>query len=110
MLHISIPALKTFVSLVETQSYQTTGKMLYMSHSSIVRHIDSIEDAVGGLVLQKFGHTRLATALGKQVYEKAKILLAAHDTFLSEVSLLSALDVPQYNQEVIEIHVNRYAH
>jgi hypothetical protein len=81
-----------------------------MSHSSMVRHIDSIEYAVGGLVLQKFGHTRLPTALGKQVYEKAKVLLAAHDTFFSELSTLTALEVPLFSQEVTEIHVNRYPH
>lgn len=113
MAELSVRALKTFVAIVETQSYNTAGQLVHASMSTMTRHIESIEHIVGHPILHRYGKTRTPTSFGAQVYRHAKQLIAAHEQFMDEVSFLEERDEPLSvfdNSVPKNLHEHIYSH
>jgi DNA-binding transcriptional LysR family regulator len=72
-----IDNLKAFAAVVDSKSLTKAATRLCLTQSAISRRIQQLEEAVGGILLDRSQRPPTSTALGQRVYEQALPILRA---------------------------------
>lgn len=64
--------IKEFIVLVESKNFTKTAEKLFLTQSALSRHISTIEDELGVLLIQRTTHDFLITSVGEEVYKYFK--------------------------------------
>lgn len=81
---MEIRYLKEFVILVEEGYYANAAERLFVSPSSLTRHIQSIEKELGELLFQRTARKVKLTGIGNEYYKYAKKIVALQEKFMDE--------------------------
>lgn len=76
--------LKTMLSLLKTKSYQKTAAALNYSRSTVMEHIQTLEQELGTKLFLKSGREILPTAAGERFAVRAKDILESYSCALLE--------------------------
>lgn len=79
-----------FKTLVEIGNMRKAAELLHVSHGGLSKSIAKLESELGAKLIRPEGRGIAITEQGKQVYAKARELLGAADSFLSDVKGLGS--------------------
>lgn len=82
MKHLSLDALRAFVSVFDLQSYTKAAERMSRSQPAISLQIKRLEELLGQSLFVKDGAAIKLTAAGQELYQGALPLLAQHDQLL----------------------------
>ena len=77
-----IDNLKAFAAVVDAKSLTKAATRLCLTQSAISRRIQQLEDALGGILLDRTQRPPVTTALGRRVYEQALPILRSIDDLM----------------------------
>ena len=86
---VNLNYLKTFILVVEKQSFSATAKLLYLSQPAVTLQIQALEDSLGMQLLIRKGKSLVLTEAGEIVYQQAKKLLDLWEETQSSVYKIS---------------------
>ncbi len=87
---MNIESLSEFAYLADTLSFRRTAEHFYVSRSVISRHLASLEDALGAVLLERDAHGVELTPAGRVFLGEAQALLRAWDQAQQRVRAASA--------------------
>ena len=76
----SIISLRCFVAVVETQSFSSASRQLRIAPSSVTKHVQSLEQAVGVALVHRTTRRISVTDAGERFYEQCLAILAQIDS------------------------------
>lgn len=82
MQHLSLDALRAFVSVYELQSYTAAGKQLGRSQPAISLQVQRLEEQLGVALIQRSGGRILLTYAGTELLDSARQMLNLNDQLL----------------------------
>jgi DNA-binding transcriptional LysR family regulator len=84
--NISILSLRCFVAVVETQSFSAAARQLRVAPSSVTKHVQHIESAVGVALIHRTTRRISITEAGERFYEQCLAILSHVDSASTEIS------------------------
>lgn len=78
--------MREFVELVKTKNYQRTAEKLYISQSSISKHVAQMEEELGANLMDRTNHNFELTQVGQFVFEQCEKLLGSYDSMVTTVN------------------------
>lgn len=84
---MKIDYMKEYVSLVKTCNFSQTAQKLFISQSSLSRHLAIIEDEIGAQLLVRSTHSVRVTPVGQMVFEEFQIILNHYHSIIEKASL-----------------------
>ncbi|CQR71138.1 HTH-type transcriptional regulator CysL [Sporomusa ovata DSM 2662] len=78
--------LEAFVAVVQHNSFSKAADMIYLSQPTISAHISSLEDELGAQLLIRSTKAVYPTQTGKDLFHRAKNILALRDEAISSVN------------------------
>ncbi|WP_188400180.1 selenium metabolism-associated LysR family transcriptional regulator [Sporomusa sp. GT1] len=78
--------LEAFVAVVQYNSFSKAADMIYLSQPTISAHISSLENEIGAQLLIRSTKAVYPTQTGKELFHRAKSILALRDEAISSVS------------------------
>lgn len=84
--HVSVLALRCFVAVVETQSFSSAARQLRVAPSSVSKHVQQIEAAVGIALVHRTTRRTNVSEAGERFYEQCLAILAHIDAASAEIS------------------------
>lgn len=81
--------LKTFILVVDKQSFSATAKLLYLSQPAVTLQIQALEDNLGMQLLVRKGKSLILTEAGEIVYQQAKKILELWEETQSSIYKIS---------------------
>lgn len=78
--------LRTFIALVETQSFTKAGRQVNRSQSAVSMQIKRLEEEVGRQLFERVGKTARPTADGKLLLSHAREIVKAHDEAVASLA------------------------
>lgn len=82
---MEIAVLREFVSLAENLNFSTTAKRLFVTQSTLSRHIAALENELGCKLFERTSRRMQLTAEGEAFYEDAKHLVGAADAAVARI-------------------------
>lgn len=82
---MDIEHLKEFLVMAKTQNYTSASEELYISQSSIFKHVRSLEAELGVTLFERSGKKVVMTEYGKLLVSHAEIILKQLEEFHEEV-------------------------
>ena len=82
---MEIAVLREFVSLAENLNFSTTAKRLFITQSTLSRHIAALEHELGCRLFERTSRRMMLTAEGETFYEDAKHLVGAADAAMARI-------------------------
>lgn len=86
---MDIEVLREFITLSEKLNFSETAKTHYIAQPVLSRHIQSLEEAVGGALFQRTRQAVTLTMLGELFRSHAQEIIAAYDNALKEMALVN---------------------
>ncbi|TWH47262.1 selenium metabolism-associated LysR family transcriptional regulator [Sporomusa sp. KB1] len=78
--------LEAFVAVVQHNSFSKAADMIYLSQPTISAHISSLENEIGAQLLIRSTKAVYPTQTGKELFHRAKNILALRDEAISSVN------------------------
>lgn len=78
--------LEAFVAVVQYNSFSKAADMIYLSQPTISAHINSLENEIGAQLLIRSTKAVYPTQTGKELFHRAKSILALRDEAISSVN------------------------
>ena len=78
--------LEAFVAVVQHNSFSKAADMIYLSQPTISAHISSLESEIGAQLLIRSTKAVYPTPTGKELFHRAKSILALRDEAVSSVN------------------------
>ena len=82
---MEIAVLREFVSLAENLNFSTTAKRLFITQSTLSRHIAALEHELGCKLFERTSRRMVLTVEGEAFYEDAKHLVGAADAAMARI-------------------------
>ncbi len=82
---MEIKQLEAFVAVVQHNSFSKAADMIYLSQPTISAHINSLENEIGAQLLIRSTKAVYPTPTGKELFHRAKSILALRDEAISSV-------------------------
>ena len=89
---MNIKYLEEFRTLAELCNYQEAAEQLYVSQSTLSKHISKMEQELGVLLFDRTTRNVALTAYGKLLAEYAARITAAYDDFTAEINAMQQED------------------
>lgn len=89
---MTIQQMKEFVSLASTCSFQDTAEQLYISQSSLSKHIQQLEKELGVSLFDRSTRTVKLNPLGEAYCKYALQIIKLHTDSIQELSRLSSVN------------------
>ncbi|MRJ41539.1 MULTISPECIES: LysR substrate-binding domain-containing protein [Idiomarina] len=86
MQHLSLEALRAFISVYELQSYTAAAQQLSRSQPAISLQLQRLEELLGSQLLQRSGGRIHLTEAGRELWEQAKHLLNINDQIFAKIA------------------------
>lgn len=114
--------LEAFVAVVQHNSFSKAADMIYLSQPTISAHISSLENEIGVQLLIRSTKAVYPTQTGKELFHRAKNILALRDEAISsvnridqemsgEISILASTVPAQFLlPEIITVFQKHYPH
>lgn len=77
---------REFLVMAETLNYAEAAKKLYLSHTSLYKHMKTLENDVGGLLFERTGNNVFLSEYGQVFLPHAKRLIKEEDWCMGELS------------------------
>ena len=77
--------IKEFLVMAKTQNYTSASEELYISQSSIFKHIRALESELGVQLFERDGKKVVMSEYGKMFVHHAEVILGQFETFQTEV-------------------------
>lgn len=87
---MEITVLREFVSLAETLNFSVTAKSLFITQSTLSRHITTLEGELGCTLFDRTSRRVSLTPEGEVFYEDAKHIVASTDAAISRIADMRA--------------------
>lgn len=87
---MEITILREFVSLAETLNFSTTAKNLFITQSTLSRHITTLENELGCALFDRTSRRVSLTSEGGVFYEDAKHIVGSTDAAISRIADMRA--------------------
>lgn len=79
---VSIEQLKILVAVVESQSLREAAARVYKTQPAVTAGIKQLESMLGLTLFERDGYRLALNSSGKVIYQKAQVVLAAHQNLL----------------------------
>jgi DNA-binding transcriptional LysR family regulator len=83
--NVSVLSLRCFVAVIETQSFSSAARQLRVAPSSVTKHVQQIESAVGAALVHRTTRRTNITAAGERFYEQCLAILGHIDTACADI-------------------------
>ncbi|MCC8100740.1 MAG: LysR family transcriptional regulator [Clostridiales bacterium] len=77
---------REFLVVADTLNYAEAAKRLYTSHSSLFKHIKTLEDDIGGTLFDREGHSISLSEFGQEFLPHARRLIEDEDWCLGDLA------------------------
>ncbi|MCD7812731.1 MAG: LysR family transcriptional regulator [Lachnospiraceae bacterium] len=77
---------REFLVVADTLNYAEAAKRLYTSHSSLFKHIKTLEDDIGGSLFEREGHSISLSEFGQEFLPHARRLIEDEDWCLGDLA------------------------
>ena len=94
--------LKCFLAVADTGSFSKAAETLYVTQPAISQQIGELERQFGVELFARTRRSAVLTAAGKQLYPRAKEMLAAHDSLVRDLNT-----APTHSERIIRIGFER---
>jgi DNA-binding transcriptional LysR family regulator len=98
--------MREFVELVKTKNYNRTAEKLYISQSSISKHVAQMEEELGTDLMNRTNHGFELTEVGQYVFDQCEKLLCSFDNMVANVNEIKSgmkgqlkIGIPYYVSE-----------
>jgi DNA-binding transcriptional LysR family regulator len=81
--------LEIFCAVAELKSFSRAAEALFVSQPTVTSHISALEKRLGVKLFDRTTRKVTLTPAGKLLYRHAKVLLAAHEAAMQELSQVS---------------------
>ncbi len=88
---MNLRTLRAFVEVVRLGGFSQAAEAVSLTQSSVSKAIKTLEEELGGPLLNRLGHRNELTAVGEIAYRRALVLLAEHTDLVDEISNLRGL-------------------
>lgn len=89
---MDIQWLREFIHLSETQNYRATADALFISHSTLSKHISSMEQEFSAQLLIRDTRSVRLTSQGEKLFKVAKTIISQYDMCLDSLSSTNVVE------------------
>ena len=81
---MTLVQLRHFIDLAQTGSFSSSARRMHITQPALSRSISSLEEEFGHALFDRIGRKNELTAFGRQVVERARVLVEQAWPFLTD--------------------------